>query len=186
MVSENAQTSTSSGIQVTQTVDLNHPLHLHTSYLSGVSLISLQLTGTENYSIWSRFMRIALLRRNKLGFIDGTCKKEKFGEELWAQWGRANDVVLSWLMKVVSNSLLSGIVYASNAYVVWEELKERFDKVNGARTFNLHKEITSLTQGTSSVSTYFTKLKGLWNELKSLVPTLGCECEKSRDFLIYL
>lgn len=99
---------------------------------------------------------------------------------------RFNVVVLSWLMNYVSNSLLSGFINASNTWVLWEELKEIFDKINGARTFNLYKVITSLTQGTSFVSIYFTKLKGLWNDLEALVPLLRCYFEKSRDLLVYL
>ena len=51
--------------------------------------------------------------------------------------------MLSWLMTYVSNSLLSGFIYASNTWVLWEELKERFDKINGARTFNLYKSVWS-------------------------------------------
>lgn len=56
-----------------------------------------------------------------------------------------NTVVLSWLMNFVSTNLLSGIIYASSACVVWKELKERFDKINGSRTFSLHKEITTMS-----------------------------------------
>lgn len=92
-------------------------------------------------------MRIALLGRNKLGFVDGTWKKGSFGEELWYQWERCNAVVQSWLMNTVSSSLLGGMIYADTAQEVWEDLKSRFDKVDGSRTFNLHKEIATLVQG---------------------------------------
>lgn len=50
----------------------------------------------------------------------------------------------------VSRELLSGIVYASNAHQDWDNLKERFDKVDGSRIFFLHKEIAILTQEVSS------------------------------------
>lgn len=40
-----------------------------------------------------------------------------------------------------------------------ERLKERFDKGNGSRIFSIHREISVLTQGSNSVSGYFTKLK---------------------------
>ncbi|XP_059295373.1 uncharacterized protein LOC132048692 [Lycium ferocissimum] len=73
-----------------------------------------------------------------------------------------------------------------NACDVWEELKERFDEINGSRTFSLHKDIATLTQGTMYVSMYFNRLKGLWNEFEALVPSPDCNYEKSRDFVIYL
>lgn len=78
-------------------------------------------------------MRIAILGRNKLGFIDGTCKKENYGTNLIDIWERCTAIVLSWLMNYISLALLSGLVYSSNASEVWDELKECFDKVDCSR-----------------------------------------------------
>ena len=75
-------------------------------------------------------MRIALLGKRKYGFVTGSCNKESYREELHEQWERCNAIVLSWIMNTVSESLLSGIVYATNACAFWEDLKERYDKVN--------------------------------------------------------
>ncbi|XP_006339074.1 uncharacterized protein [Solanum tuberosum] len=89
-------------------------------------------------------------------------------------------------MNTVSADLLNGIVYASDAHVVWEDLKESFDKVNRVRIWQLHREITTLMQGTSSVSAYFLKLKELWSEYDVLVPSPSCGCEKSKDYIEHL
>ena len=43
---------------------------------------------------------------------------------MWGQWEKVNVIVLSWLMNVVSKSLLSGIAFASNAFDVWTDLKK--------------------------------------------------------------
>ncbi|XP_060200161.1 uncharacterized protein LOC132628396 [Lycium barbarum] len=67
-------------------------------------------------------------------------------------------------MNTVSSSILSGMVYAETAYEVWEDLKERFAKIDGSRTYNLHREIATLSQGTSTVSEYYTRLKNLWRQ----------------------
>lgn len=40
-------------------------------------------------------------------------------------------------------------MYASNAKVVWDDLFERFNKVDGSIILNLHKKIVTLTQGTN-------------------------------------
>ncbi|XP_015164907.1 uncharacterized protein [Solanum tuberosum] len=167
-------------------IDYNHPLFLSQSDVSGTQIISFQLAGVENYSIWYRSMRVALLGRNKLGLVDGSCKKEVFPEEMGNHWERVNAVVLSWLMNSVEKGLLGGIMYASNAQEVWEELFERFNKIDGSRTYNLHKEIATLSQGTATVSAYFSRLKNLWEEFEALVPSPGCNCEKSKDFVIHL
>ncbi|XP_075080287.1 uncharacterized protein LOC142165810 [Nicotiana tabacum] len=167
-------------------LDYNHPLFLSPADVSGIQIISFQLTGIENYSIWNRSMSVALLGRNKLGMVDGICKKENFSITMGNHWERVNAIVLSWIMNSVSKGLLGGIMYASSAQAVWEDLLERFNKIDGSRTFNLHKEIATLTQGTASVSIYFSRLKDLWEEFEALVPAPPCDCEKSRDFVLYL
>ncbi|XP_075084971.1 uncharacterized protein LOC142168213 [Nicotiana tabacum] len=144
-------------------VDLphNHPLYLGSADTSGAQLISFQLTGTDNYTIWNRSMRIALRGRNKLGLAEGTWKKKKFCENLWEQWERCNAIVLAWLMNAVTPQLVGGVVFGASAQAVWEDLREKFDKVDGSRSFNLHKEIATLYHGNSSVSVYYTKMKDL-------------------------
>lgn len=88
----------------------NHSLYLNQPDTSGVVLISIQLTGSENYSVWSRSMKIAILGRNKLGLINGTCRRVSFGPNLADLWERCNAIILSWIMNCVSKELLSGIV----------------------------------------------------------------------------
>jgi len=68
--------NTSATTGVNTTIDYNHPLYLQSTDVSVASIISFQLKGNENYIVWSRSMRIALLGRNKLGLVDGTWKKE--------------------------------------------------------------------------------------------------------------
>jgi len=92
-------------------------------------------------------------------------------------------MVLSWLMGNVSKELVSGILFCSNAALVWSDLKERFDKVNMSRIFHLHKAIVTHTQGTSHVSVYYSKLKDLWDEFGSIVPPPSCNCAKSKEYM---
>ncbi|XP_070040377.1 uncharacterized protein [Nicotiana tomentosiformis] len=82
------------------TILYTHPLYLGPADTPGVVLIPVKLTGSENYGLW----------------------------KLQEQWGTCNAIVLSWLMNTVSTELLCGIAYASNAHLVWEDLRERFDK----------------------------------------------------------
>lgn len=97
-----------------------------------------------------------------------------------------NVIVLSWLLNSVSKSILGGLAFSSSAFNVWTDLKERFDQLDGSRTFSLHKEIVTLQQGTNSVSVYYTKLKTLWDEFEAMVPSPGCNCEVSRGFVAHL
>lgn len=67
-----------------------------------------------------------------------------------------------------------------------EHLRERFDKLDGSITYNLHQEISQIKQGIQSVASYFSKLKALWDGFESMVPSLACNFPRSKEFLIYL
>ncbi|KAH0675442.1 hypothetical protein KY290_024492 [Solanum tuberosum] len=121
-------------IHAIPTLDHNHPLFLQPTDTPGSSLISLQLTGSDNYALWSRSMRIGLLGKSKLG-------------------------------------------------KVWEDLKERFNKVNRSRVLFLHREIHTLTQGTVTIANYFSKLRDLWDEFDAIMPCPGCPCPESQSYL---
>ncbi|XP_016459695.2 uncharacterized protein LOC107783242 [Nicotiana tabacum] len=161
-------------------IDHNHPRYLQPMDTPGSSLVSIQLTGSDNYALWSRAMRIGLLGKSKLGFVDGRFPKSKFEPELHDLWEKVNAVVLSWIMNAVRPGLLSSVLYACSAHKVWEDLKERFDKVNSSRVLFLHREMHNLTQGTMTVSDYFSKLRDLWDEFDALMPCPGCPCPESK------
>ncbi|XP_070021994.1 uncharacterized protein LOC142177554 [Nicotiana tabacum] len=107
-----------------------NPLYLHPSDTPGCILIPQQLTGTENYTAWSNSMKVALLTKNKLGFINGSCRKEHYKEDLVHECDRCNVFVLSWITNSVSWELGNGLMYSSNAHKVGVDLKEHFDKRN--------------------------------------------------------
>ncbi|KAG8483501.1 hypothetical protein CXB51_023279 [Gossypium anomalum] len=162
-------------------IDFHHPLFLHPSDTPGTILISHRLTGVENYSVWSRSLRIALLAKNKLGFVDGDCRRSTYPDSLRAQWDRCNAFVLSWILNTVSPDLSAGLVFASDSAAVWTDLKDRFSKVDGSRIFFLHQSIAHLTQGDATISSYFTQLKLLWDEYTALVPFFTCDCEVAQQ-----
>lgn len=87
------------------TIDFNHPLYLHPSDTPGTLLVSHQLLDVENYNVWSQTMKIALLAKNKLGLVDGTCSKDSLPKEMGYQWERCNAIVLSWILNTVSKEL---------------------------------------------------------------------------------
>ncbi|XP_071712704.1 uncharacterized protein [Rutidosis leptorrhynchoides] len=136
-------------------IDFGDPLYLHASDTTNAPLISIKLKGTENYNVWSRAMLLALSTKNKVGFINGTCRKSTDNEVLAAQWDRCNSVVLSWLLSSISEELYSGQIFSATASVVWTELKETYDKVDGSITFNLHQKISSIKQSGSTLSEYY-------------------------------
>ncbi|GJV96763.1 ribonuclease H-like domain-containing protein [Tanacetum coccineum] len=114
-------------------LDLGNPLHLQTSDFNSNTIISVKLTGTENYRVWAAAMKLAINTRNKTGFLDGTCLKSTYANSapLSNQWERCNSIVLSWLLNSVSEELFIGQIFSDIASKVWAELKETYDKLDG-------------------------------------------------------
>lgn len=56
-------------------LDASDPLYLHPSDSSNLTIVNIKLKGSENYSVWSNAMSLALQVKNKVGFVEGTCIK---------------------------------------------------------------------------------------------------------------
>jgi hypothetical protein len=165
--------------------DPNHQLFIHHGDHPGVVLVSQPLTET-NYHTWSLSMVMALSAKNKLGFINGTITKPAASAKVeLEQWIRCNDMIKSWLLNSISPDIYSSVIYCDLASEIWTDLKERFSQVNGPRLFELDQSIHNLVQDTMSVTTYFTKLKSLWEELSALRTIPICTCGSSKEIIQY-
>ncbi|XP_074378371.1 uncharacterized protein LOC141719908 [Apium graveolens] len=138
-------------------IDINHPYFLNSSA--------------------SRSVKIALSARLKLGFIDGSQTQPNDNSALLPLWKRSNDLVISWLLNYVSNDIRKSIVFMQTAKQIWDDLAIRYAQNNVPRLFNLHKELASLTQGSRSITAYFTHFLGLMDELEALAPIHRCVCD---------
>ncbi|XP_075103360.1 uncharacterized protein LOC142177985 [Nicotiana tabacum] len=107
-------------------IDHNHPLFLQQIDTPRIALIDIKLTGPENYALWNRSIRMTLLVKNKLGFIDRTWLKSSYRGELAHQWEQCNDVVLSWIGRTVSTKLYPSIIYTSDVRKVWNKIEGMF------------------------------------------------------------
>ncbi|XP_075100375.1 uncharacterized protein LOC142176455 [Nicotiana tabacum] len=124
-----------------------------------------------------------LLVKNKLGFIDGACLKSSYRGKLRHQWKLCNVVVFLWIGHTVSTELQPSIIYASDARKVSNEFKERFNISNLTMFYHLWTTIGTLRQGTDFITSYYTKMKDLWDEMDLMVPGAGCEYDETRPFL---
>lgn len=75
-------------------------------------------------------MLIALRIKNKLMLIDRSLKRPESRSSTLFQLGRCNAIMSSRIMNSVSKEIFVVIVYTIDAAKVWEDLNERFDKVN--------------------------------------------------------
>ncbi|XP_070676345.1 uncharacterized protein [Malus domestica] len=140
-------------------------------------LVSKPLNG-DNYSTWSRAMKISLSAKNKLGFVDGTVAQPfvKIKLDDHASWQRCNDMIIAWIINSIDLDIVDSILYMTDAYAISEELCERYCQSNAPRIFQLQQDIASLTQDQLSIAAYYTKMKSLWDELSSYSDSISCTC----------
>ncbi|GAU50785.1 hypothetical protein TSUD_192210 [Trifolium subterraneum] len=156
--------------------DPSNPFYVHPS--DGPSSVKVTpLLDGSNYHSWARSMRRALGAKLKFEFIDGSIPMpvDAFDPSFRA-WNRCNMMIHSWLLNSVEPSIARSIVFMDNASDVWLDLKERFSQGDLVRVSELQQEIYALTQGTRSVTTFYSDLKTLWEELEIYMPIPNCTC----------
>ncbi|XP_060195349.1 uncharacterized protein LOC132624612 [Lycium barbarum] len=137
-----------------------HPLCVHPSDLLGSSLVT-ELFDESCYGSWRRSILIALSVRNKLDFIYGTYERPLEGSPLLRQWQRCNDLVVAWLANSVTKEIHRSVVYSKLAKNIWKELEDRYGQADGARVFELKKDLAHIFQGSSDIASYFNRIKQL-------------------------
>lgn len=151
--------------------------YLHHFDQPSLVLVAHPLIGTSNYTSWREAVLMALLAKNKVVFVDGSVPKPPISDPLSAAWVRCNITVCSWLLNSVSQDIADSLRYIRSVVQIWRELKDQFHQSNRPRVFQLCKSLNELHQGSMSVTTYFTQLKILWNELKQFRSDPLCTCE---------
>ncbi|KAG5043895.1 hypothetical protein JHK87_007810 [Glycine soja] len=79
---------------------------------------------------FKKTMKIALLDKNKFGFIDGSIVKPALGHANHIVWHRNDNIVASsWLLKSLSKEMQVSVLHCYFAKAIWDYLKERFMSV---------------------------------------------------------
>jgi len=83
---------------------------------------------------------------------------------------------MSWLSNYVELEISQSILWMDYALEIWRELKERFYQGDVFRISDPQEEIYTLKQGDNYISSYYTKMKKLWQELDNFrpIPTNNC------------
>ncbi|XP_056841747.1 uncharacterized protein LOC130494925 [Raphanus sativus] len=82
-------------------------------------------------------------------------------------------MVKAWILNSVTKQIYGSILRFNDASEIWKDLATRFRITNLPRSYHLTQQIWSLHQGSLDLSTYYTKLKTLWDELD------GADCVKT-------
>ncbi|XP_070008277.1 uncharacterized protein [Nicotiana sylvestris] len=157
-------------------LDSTNPLYMHPSKSVGTILVSMAFDGTGYISKMRGVLR-ALSLKSKVVFIIGKCKKPNAGEATYDRWARCDDMVTLWILNLLSKDLADGLQYVSDAKELWKELEDMYNQTNGAKLYQLKKEINDLNQGTLDITGYCTKMKKIWEELNTLNTHAQCGCQ---------
>ncbi|GJS35501.1 ribonuclease H-like domain-containing protein [Tanacetum coccineum] len=163
-------------------LDISDLLHLHPNDTTALTVGLIKLKGTGNYQVWSCAMLLDLEGKNKIGFIDRSCKRSNTYEVLGKQWDRVNAIVLGWILNSISEELFLGQIFSKRAKHVWEELKETYDKVDGSIMFGLLNQINTLKQNGYSIADYYHKLNVLWKHYDAMIELPKYICNASEGF----
>ncbi|KAL5700713.1 hypothetical protein ACHQM5_026126 [Ranunculus cassubicifolius] len=157
------------------------PYYIHPSESPNLVFSSTPLKG-DNYGTWELEITKALNAKGKLGFINGSLPPPT-DPTIFSCWKRANDLVSSWIINSVTPEIRSSCLYGKSALHVWNELKMRFAQSNAPKIFQLKASITCLKQENLDVTGYYSRLKSLWDELDSIVPSPPCICGASQHII---
>ncbi|XP_055959788.1 uncharacterized protein LOC130014853 [Mercurialis annua] len=151
------------------------PYYLHPSENPSLVLVSPLMNG-QNYHSWFRSMRMCLLSKNKLKFVDVSIAVPSKNSSIYPVWERCNTMVLSWILRSLTPSIAQSILWIDNALDVWKDLFDRFSQGSVLRISDLQEEIYSFKQNNLTVTDYFTHLKMLWDEYVNLRMIPVCMC----------
>ncbi|XP_075108848.1 uncharacterized protein LOC107790769 [Nicotiana tabacum] len=151
---------------------------MHPSDNPGATLVPAPFDGF-GYRSWRRSVMRALSVKNKLGFINGDCKRPDLDSPNFRLWERCDDMVTSWILNFLTKEIADSVEYVTDAFELWRKLEDRYDQTNGTKLYQIQKEINDMSQGSLDITSYYTKMKKLWEELNTLIAKSHCTCNCS-------
>ncbi|XP_074373899.1 uncharacterized protein LOC141714267 [Apium graveolens] len=140
--------------------DVSSVFYIHPSDANTTQLVSVKFNGS-GYSNWKRSMMLSLSAKNKLGFVDGSVAKPEITSVDYKAWERCNDLVCSWLLCNIDDSISRSVLFFKTAREIWFDLEDRFGYASMTQIFTLEQQLSELSQGSKNVSDFFTEIKAL-------------------------
>nr|GEX93575.1 Gag-pre-integrase domain, Gag-polypeptide of LTR copia-type [Tanacetum cinerariifolium] len=170
-------------------IDFSSPYYLHPLDSTKQPSVNKVLTD-GNYNDWAREMTKFLSAKNKTDFVDRTLKKPETSSFEYKSWMRCDAMIKRRLTTAMEKGIRVSVKYANTSSEIRSDLKERFGKQSAPRDYELKKKITATRQEGNIVSTYYTRLKSLWDEPHLIFfPCCSynkCTCELGKKITAHL
>ncbi|XP_009591635.2 uncharacterized protein [Nicotiana tomentosiformis] len=85
-------------------------------------------------------------------------------------------MVTSWILNSLEKETYDSVAYVNDSVELWRELEDRYDQTNGAKFYQIQKEVNDLVQGSLDIIAYYTRMKRLWEELNTVSSKSQCNC----------
>ncbi|XP_047260250.1 uncharacterized protein LOC124893206 [Capsicum annuum] len=180
----NVENSTTSSVDadVVSAVNPSSPLYLLSSDSPGTILVTTPFNGT-GYGSWHRGMLLGLSCKNKLGMIHCSIPKPSATYPHFQAWIRCNDMVVARILNSLDKEIREIVMYTECAEILWKEVECRFGQASGSKIFQIRKQLSSISHGSSSVASYFNRIKKPYDELCFSITHPDCTCGCKDGFL---
>ena len=136
----------------------------------------------QNFFFWKRQFQSFLSGQHLFGFVTGTIPQPVTtilaptihgtstpvpnpDHELWFQ---TDQVVQSWLLGSITDSLQSMVANCSTAQEIWSTLETHFNRPSNSRLFELQHNMQTLAKGDKKMFDFLQEVKALSDQLASI------------------
>ncbi|KAJ0962959.1 hypothetical protein J5N97_028081 [Dioscorea zingiberensis] len=143
-------------------------------------LINVKLN-RDNYLLWKAQFMPYLRSQQLLGYVDGTivCPSKTITEATstgaaqvpnpaYQTWFQQDQLVLSALLSLLSEEVLTHVLFLSTSFEVWSTLEHMFSSRSRARIMQIRLQLSTLQKKDLSVTDYFHRVKNLADTLSAI------------------
>ncbi|XP_057508536.1 uncharacterized protein LOC130791411 [Actinidia eriantha] len=139
----------------------------------------------HNYQSWRSRIKSYLEGQDLWEVVGGDSTQPPKEAEALRKWKIKVGKAMYVLKTTIEDELLGRIRDDDSPKMAWDTFASLFSKTNDARLQYLENELMSTTQGSKSISEYFTKIKDLCREISDLDPKANIREERMRRIIIH-
>lgn len=120
----------------------------------------------SNYLSWSRVVEMFIVGRGKDDYLYETMTIPPPTDPRFRQWRSENSMIMSWLISSMTPETGDNFMLYTTAAEIWQAAKELYSKRdNVAEIYELEARLQDIRQGDNSVSTYYSQLTKIWQQI---------------------
>lgn len=116
-------------------------------------------------------MKIAIGGRGKGSHITGVPSPPAPTEPSYQNWEQSDQLVFTWLIDNIDDSLVNNVSKYSTAKALWDGLAITYGSGSDPlQIFDLHKQCYTIKQGNRTLEALWNQFQGLWMTIDSMDP----------------